>query len=260
MIFANPSNGRINFLLCCFLNSHFLNNPFLLKVQGVLGLQGIHCLWKCVSVCAGGVQLVLLLGSRTVKTSHNKSHWRLGDRTLLVSPLCGTACIVSLHHSIKNNNLDLIGLDLIHAVREGKVLPWGALVLVPLLWSCGGMKTRSGSRHTRVAVLYLGCVLGSAQPWVSWVQGSWRWLGLLCTLCALRVLRGQPAVLGWVCRSCRQDHTAPMWSITWGCSWRKPWDQGSAKFIHRLGLYMLPSDCNGGDRPKVAFLAAVVLL
>lgn len=44
MIFANPSNGRIIFLLCCFLNSHFLNNPFLLQVQGVLGLQGIHCL------------------------------------------------------------------------------------------------------------------------------------------------------------------------------------------------------------------------
>lgn len=60
---------------------------------------------------------------KTVKNGHNKSHWKLGDLTLLVSPLCGTACLVSLHHSIKNNNLDLIGLHLIHAVREGEVLP-----------------------------------------------------------------------------------------------------------------------------------------
>lgn len=122
MIFANLSNSRIKFLLCCFLNSYFLNNPFLLQVQGVIGLQGIHCLQKCVSVCAGGVQLVWLLGSKTVKNGHNKSHWSLGESNT-VSFASVWYCIVSLYHSIKNNNLDLIGLDLIHAFREGKVLP-----------------------------------------------------------------------------------------------------------------------------------------
>lgn len=138
-------------------------------------------------------------------------------------------------------------------------------MLVPLLWSCGGVKNRSGSRHTHVRcpsllLPYLGCVLGSAQTWLSWVQGSWRWLGLPCTLCALCVLHGHPAVPGWVCRARGQAQTAPMWSITWGSHWRKPWAWGRAKFIHRLGLFRPPSDCNGGDCPKLASLATVVLL
>lgn len=255
MIFADPSNSRIKFLLCCFLNSHFVNNPFLLQVQGVLGLQGIHCLWKYVSVCAGGVQLVLLLGSSTVKNGHDKSHWRLGDLTLLVSPQSGTACIVSLHHSIKNNNLDLIGLDLIHAVREDRVLPWGVLVPFPLLWCCGGVKNRSGSRHTHVR--FSSFILAAC-----WAQHTPGWVG------------SRAAGGGWGCpappvsfmccmgtQQCWGGAVEPLGSLPLHpcAAWRKPWAQGNAKFTHRLGLFKLPSDCNGGDCPKVASLATVLL-
>lgn len=52
----------------------------------------------------------------------------------------------------------------------------------------------------------------------------------------------------------------PCGGITWGSHWREPWAWAKAKFIHRLGLFRLPSDCSGGDWPKVAPLATVVLL
>lgn len=49
---------------------------------------------------------------KTRVNGHNKSHWRLGDIAQLVLPL-QYYCFVSVCRSIKNNNLDLISLDVI---------------------------------------------------------------------------------------------------------------------------------------------------
>lgn len=72
-----------------------------------------------------------------------------------------------------------------------------------LSWPCAGLSTVLGE-------------LGS---------GQWRWLRLLCTLCALCVLHGHPAVPGWVCRAWGQAHTAPLGASLGGSHGRKPWAQ-----------------------------------
>jgi len=129
-----------------------------------------------------------------------------------LSCLCSTACIVLLCCGVKKNNSDLIGLDVIQAVSEGKTLPQGALARIPQLCFHGGAKSSSGSRHMHAGSL------GSLLPiildvcWARHILGlvgfrvlggclNWWQIGLLGALCGFHVPHGHSTAWRWVSRA-----------------------------------------------------------
>lgn len=131
--------------------------------------------------------------------------------------------------------------------------------------SLGAGTCTPGPRPLAPAACYLGCMLGqSILGFVGFrVAGGglgWWWCGLLWALCGFHVPHGHPTVSRWVSRTCEQAQAAPTESIAWGSHWRRVGAQGRAKLMLRMDLFNLPSDCNGGDCPKMASLATLVLL